>query len=122
MSISAGNATPIDARMMWKPSVNAIWLRAASSCEASITMWAAVPAWARRYVRPRPAPSPEPDDRLHPHRVMTFRGWVWSIGAMITALRPQAREAPSRDGQAADVFVVFGITGDLAKVMTFRSL
>jgi glucose-6-phosphate 1-dehydrogenase len=41
---------------------------------------------------------------------------------MITALRPQAREAPSRDGQAADVFVVFGITGDLAKVMTFRSL
>jgi glucose-6-phosphate 1-dehydrogenase len=25
-------------------------------------------------------------------------------------------------GQAADVFVVFGITGDLAKVMTFRSL
>jgi glucose-6-phosphate 1-dehydrogenase len=26
------------------------------------------------------------------------------------------------DGQAADVFVVFGITGDLAKVMTFRSL
>src|ERR1041385_3350236 len=29
-----------------------------------------------------------------------------------------------RDGapQPADVFVVFGITGDLAKVMTFRSL
>jgi glucose-6-phosphate 1-dehydrogenase len=26
------------------------------------------------------------------------------------------------DGQPADVFVVFGITGDLAKVMTFRSL
>ena len=26
------------------------------------------------------------------------------------------------DGEAADVFVVFGITGDLAKVMTFRSL
>src|SRR3954453_22947514 len=24
--------------MMWKPSVNAIWLRAASNCEASITM------------------------------------------------------------------------------------
>ena len=31
----AGNATPSDARMMWKPSVNAIWLRAASSCAAT---------------------------------------------------------------------------------------
>ena len=39
-----------------------------------------------------------------------------------TASRPQARTAASRDGKAADVFVVFGITGDLAKVMTFRSL
>ena len=28
----------------------------------------------------------------------------------------------STDKQPADVFVVFGITGDLAKVMTFRSL
>ena len=28
----------------------------------------------------------------------------------------------SDPGQAADVFVAFGITGDLAKVMTFRSL
>src|SRR3954453_14940482 len=35
MSMIAGNATPSDARMMWKPSVNAIWLRAASSCEAN---------------------------------------------------------------------------------------
>ena len=36
----------------------------------------------------------------------------------------QAAKAPARIGeqQAADVFVVFGITGDLAKVMTFRSL
>src|SRR3954465_5303177 len=34
----AGNATPSDARTMWKPSVNAIWLRAASSCEAANTM------------------------------------------------------------------------------------
>src|SRR3954447_3644903 len=33
--MSAGNATPSDARMMWKPSVNAIWLRAASSCDAA---------------------------------------------------------------------------------------
>src|SRR3954454_5360170 len=36
--MSAGKATPTDARMMWKPSVNAIWLRAASSCAASSTM------------------------------------------------------------------------------------
>jgi glucose-6-phosphate 1-dehydrogenase len=33
---------------------------------------------------------------------------------------PNPRESPG--DQAADVFVVFGITGDLAKVMTFRSL
>ena len=39
-----------------------------------------------------------------------------------TASRPQARTSASQNGQPADVFVVFGITGDLAKVMTFRSL
>ncbi len=33
---------------------------------------------------------------------------------------PDPRESPG--DQPADVFVVFGITGDLAKVMTFRSL
>ncbi len=33
---------------------------------------------------------------------------------------PDPRESPGE--QPADVFVVFGITGDLAKVMTFRSL
>src|SRR3954453_4519425 len=33
--MSAGNATPSDAMMMWKPSVNAIWLRAASAVEAA---------------------------------------------------------------------------------------
>src|SRR5262245_60156755 len=33
---------------------------------------------------------------------------------------PQAPGAPGHE--PADVFVVFGITGDLAKVMTFRSL
>ncbi len=38
--------------------------------------------------------------------------------------RPQQRPAEARDGgrPAADVFVIFGITGDLAKVMTFDSL
>jgi glucose-6-phosphate 1-dehydrogenase len=41
---------------------------------------------------------------------------------MTTAIRPEPRAAASREGQPADVFVVFGITGDLAKVMTFRSL
>jgi glucose-6-phosphate 1-dehydrogenase len=33
------------------------------------------------------------------------------------------RDGPAGSGQQeADVFVIFGITGDLAKVMTFRSL
>jgi glucose-6-phosphate 1-dehydrogenase len=45
---------------------------------------------------------------------------------MATTTRPraQAAAAPGRlDGtRPADVFVAFGITGDLAKVMTFRSL
>ncbi|MBV8218617.1 MAG: glucose-6-phosphate dehydrogenase, partial [Solirubrobacterales bacterium] len=40
---------------------------------------------------------------------------------MTTAVgaRPRAEAA---EGQVADVFVIFGITGDLAKVMTFHSL
>ena len=33
-----------------------------------------------------------------------------------------ANSAGAAEGQAADVLVIFGITGDLAKVMTFRSL
>ena len=45
---------------------------------------------------------------------------------MTTAVRPHARTATAStatDGaRPADVLVVFGITGDLAKVMTFRSL
>src|SRR5213083_998736 len=45
---------------------------------------------------------------------------------MATTSKPKPRTAPSRPqpGEAppADVFVVFGITGDLAKVMTFRAL
>src|SRR5437764_4756262 len=41
---------------------------------------------------------------------------------MTTAVRT-GRSAPADTrSQAADVLVVFGITGDLAKVMTFRSL
>jgi glucose-6-phosphate 1-dehydrogenase len=44
--------------------------------------------------------------------------------ATTPSLRPRTAATPGgADGrQAADVFVVFGITGDLAKVMTFHSL
>jgi glucose-6-phosphate 1-dehydrogenase len=35
---------------------------------------------------------------------------------------PNAKRHPSTEGRSADQLVVFGITGDLAKVMTFRSL
>lgn len=41
---------------------------------------------------------------------------------MTTAVRPAARGSTSDPHQPADVFVAFGITGDLAKQMTFRSL
>jgi glucose-6-phosphate 1-dehydrogenase len=45
---------------------------------------------------------------------------------MSTAVRPHERTGTSEDGgegaPPADVFVIFGITGDLAKVMTFHSL
>jgi glucose-6-phosphate 1-dehydrogenase len=41
---------------------------------------------------------------------------------MTTVLRPQARTGEATEARPADVLVVFGITGDLAKVMTFQSL
>jgi glucose-6-phosphate 1-dehydrogenase len=41
---------------------------------------------------------------------------------MSTATGPGERLAASDSASPADVFVVFGITGDLAKVMTFHSL
>ena len=41
---------------------------------------------------------------------------------MATTTRPSASEARLAEPRPADVFVAFGITGDLAKVMTFRSL
>jgi glucose-6-phosphate 1-dehydrogenase len=44
---------------------------------------------------------------------------------MTTAVSPHRRSAAtSADGHdaPADVFVIFGITGDLAEVMTFHSL
>jgi glucose-6-phosphate 1-dehydrogenase len=40
----------------------------------------------------------------------------------MTSATTPAAAAVSPEQQVADVFVVFGITGDLAKVMTFRSL
>ena len=40
---------------------------------------------------------------------------------MTTAIAPSPRRTDT-DAQVADVFVIFGITGDLAKVMTFNSL
>src|SRR5690242_3277849 len=44
-------------------------------------------------------------------------------GAASDAAAPMPRAAKAQlRTQPADVFVVFGITGDLAKVMTFRSL
>jgi glucose-6-phosphate 1-dehydrogenase len=41
---------------------------------------------------------------------------------MSTAVSPQPSPAATGEPSAADVFVAFGITGDLAKVMTLRSL
>jgi len=41
---------------------------------------------------------------------------------MSTAVGSHARTAAGAGQQVADVFVIFGITGDLAKVMTFNSL
>src|SRR6476659_8561177 len=40
----------------------------------------------------------------------------------MTATATRSAAAAQEGGGRADVFVVFGITGDLAKVMTFRSL
>src|SRR4029450_1586095 len=40
----------------------------------------------------------------------------------MTATATRSAAAARGGDQRADVFVVFGITGDLAKVMTFRSL
>ena len=41
---------------------------------------------------------------------------------MMTGFSGSARAQREAEQRHADVFVVFGITGDLAKVMTFRSL
>jgi glucose-6-phosphate 1-dehydrogenase len=41
---------------------------------------------------------------------------------MATAVKPRAAGSADGGQQSADVLVVFGITGDLARVMTFKSL
>ena len=42
--------------------------------------------------------------------------------AVVVDAQTNGRTNPEDAQNAADVFVAFGITGDLAKVMTFRSL
>jgi glucose-6-phosphate 1-dehydrogenase len=42
--------------------------------------------------------------------------------AVVVDAQTDGRTSATDAEQAADVFVAFGITGDLAKVMTFRSL
>src|SRR4051812_32217463 len=41
---------------------------------------------------------------------------------MTAALGMETRAAAAEEPRPADVLVIFGITGDLAKVMTYRSL
>ena len=41
---------------------------------------------------------------------------------MVTTTHPRATQSAVDEPRPADVFVAFGISGDLAKVMTFRSL
>ena len=59
--------------------------------------------------------------QLHPDRVTTAPGTERTLEGMSTAVRPRPHAGASSD-QATDVLVVFGISGDLARVMTFRSL
>src|SRR5690349_19398633 len=73
---------------------------------------------------------------LHPEGVMTLRGTAPNMlgpvrqlprqdGRMTTTVSTHPRGAagvPTDGAQPADVFVAFGITGDLAKQMTLRSL
>jgi glucose-6-phosphate 1-dehydrogenase len=63
--------------------------------------------------------SPWEHPRTRTHHAEKDRQMTTAVGS-----RPRTTSARDSDGhqQVADVFVVFGITGDLAKVMTFRSL
>src|SRR3954467_12217400 len=61
----------------------------------------------------RKRPSPRPGDDM--------REGAQEPDFMSTAVRPRPHAGASSD-QATDVLVIFGISGDLARVMTFRSL
>src|SRR4051795_6513987 len=142
--------------MMWKPSVNAIWLRAASRLDArrSIVMGtvsapprvrrgaapARLGAWRASPVgsssgsdEPVAPPSSSRTDDARPgggaeHRVSGVKRAPdddRSLGdhaPMTAAAHPRAQHDSPSAPHTADVLVIFGITGDLAKVMTFLSL
>src|SRR6476619_298926 len=68
---------------------------------------------------------PEPARRLRRHDVDPARAWGEEREMTRTATPSAARGSAAggaSDQRPADVLVIFGITGDLAKVMTFRSL
>src|SRR5215207_9211817 len=76
----AGNATPTDARMMWNPSVNAIWLRAAPRFDAA--KMRVVTAGNHRAIARR---------GRHPNRVVARS---LSHNQMVWYRRPMAIELP----------------------------
>src|SRR6478736_8334034 len=68
---------------------------------------------------------PEPARRLRRHDVDPARAWGEEREMTKTATPSAARgkaAGGASEQRPADVLVIFGITGDLAKVMTFRSL
>src|SRR6476619_4379197 len=68
---------------------------------------------------------PEPARRLRRHDVDPARAWGEEREMTRTATPSAARGSAAggaSDQRPADVLVIFGITGDLAKVMTFHSL
>src|SRR3954468_450414 len=80
------------------------------------------------------ARAPSVSDATHPNRVMIERGIDRRLRgpvpgtsrrsqmAVATPKQPHGELAVEDTDRAADALVVFGITGDLAKVMTFHSL
>src|SRR3954451_24099791 len=86
----AGNATPSDARMMWKPSVKAIWLRAASRLDARgmAAVMVGIPPRGRT-LRGTPAPA------HHPERMI--------VGARVVGEAPPPDERRAATGRDARV-------------------
>src|SRR5262245_62570463 len=80
-------------------------------CSRSSSRTVRAPRWSSRPPsRPRRRPHSGRPRRVHPMWVIDPRAERVTVAFVA--------DAPSK----ADVLVVFGITGDLAKVMTFRSL